>query len=71
MNLFSEWKQTHRLRKTYVYQREQVRREGGWTGVWDWHMHTEFHRMIVQWELAVYHRELYLIFCDNLCGKRI
>ena len=44
--------------------------EGG-TGVGGWHVHIEVYGMIDQWEPAVYHRELYPIFCDNLCRKRI
>jgi len=42
----------------------------GWTGAWDWHMHTAVYGMIGQWQPAVQHRELHPIFCDNLCGKR-
>ena len=34
-------------------------------------MHTEVYGMIGQWVPAVQHRELYPVFCDNLCGKRI
>ena len=44
---------------------------GGGLGVWDWHMHTEVYEMIGQWGPSVEHRELYQIFCDNQCGKRI
>ena len=32
MNLFAEQEQTHRLRKTYGYQRGQVEGGKGWTG---------------------------------------
>ena len=39
--------------------------------VWDWHMHIEVYGMTGQWGPAVWHRELYQIFCDNLCEKRI
>ena len=39
--------------------------------VWSWNMHTEEGGIIGQWEAAVYPRELYLVFCDNLCGTRI
>ena len=39
-------------------------------GVWGWHMHTEVYRMTGQWGPAVYHKELYSVFCDNLCGKK-
>jgi len=40
-------------------------------GVWDWHMHTEVYEMIGHQGPAVQYRELYPIFCDHLCGKRI
>ena len=40
-------------------------------GGWDCPLHTEVYGMIGQWGPAVEHRELYPIFCDNLCGKRI
>ena len=40
-------------------------------GVWNWLMHTEVYGVIGQRGPAVQLRELYLIFCDNLCGKRI
>ena len=62
---------THRLWKAYGYQRGQVGRERDELGVWDWHMHTEVYEMIGQWGPAAEHRELYPIFCDNLCGRRI
>ena len=39
-------------------------------GVQDWHMHTEVYGMTGQEAPAIQHRELYLIFCDNFCGKR-
>ena len=69
MNLFAEQRQTHRLWKTY--QRGQVggRRDG--LGVWDWRMHTEEYGMTGQRAPAGQHRDLYPVFCDNLCGKRI
>ena len=46
MNLVAEQKQTHRILKTYGYQRGQM----GWDGleVWDWHMHTEVYGAIGQ-----------------------
>ena len=34
-------------------------------------MHTKVYVMIGQPGPAVQHRELYPVFCDNLCGKRI
>ena len=40
-------------------------------GVWDWQVHTEVYGMTGQWGPAVWQRELYQIFCDNLCEKRI
>ena len=48
-------------------------REGGMDGLgaWDWHMHTEVYGMIGRWGPAIQHKELYPIFHDNLCGKRI
>ena len=39
--------------------------------VWDWQMHTEVYGMNGQQGPAVEHRELYPVFCDDLCGKRI
>ena len=39
---------------------------GGGTGVWDWHMHTEVYERLTNGD-----RELYPVFCDNPCGKRI
>ena len=39
--------------------------------IWDWHMLAVVYGMIGQWGPAVYHRELYPIFCNGLCGKRI
>ena len=40
--------------KTYNCQRGQGRKGlEGWTGVWDWHVHTEVYGMIGQWELAL------------------
>ena len=53
MNLFAVQKQSHRLWKTYGYQRGQA--EGGWNGlgIWDWHIHMEVYGMIGQWGLAV------------------
>ena len=35
MNLFAEQKETHRLQKTYGYQRGQVAVLGGMAGVWE------------------------------------
>ena len=35
MNIFTEQKQTHRLRKTFGFQRGRVAGKG-WTGVWGW-----------------------------------
>ena len=32
---------------------------------------TQVYGTISQWVPEVQHRELYQIFCDNLCGKRI
>ena len=40
MNLFAEQTETHRLCKTYGYQRGQVVRGRDGLGVWDWHMRT-------------------------------
>ena len=50
MNLFAEQKQTHRVRKTYGYQSEQVVGEGE-IGVWDWHMHTEVREIMASGDL--------------------
>ena len=39
MNLFTKWKQTHRLKeRTYGYQRGRVRRRDR-LGVWDCHVY--------------------------------
>ena len=52
MNLFAEQKQTHRLSKTYGYQRGKG---AVWDelGVWDWHMHTKVYGMTGQQGPAV------------------
>ena len=42
----------------------------GWTGGWDWHMHTVVYGMSGQRGLAIQRRALCPIFCDRLCGKR-
>ena len=39
-------------------------------GVWDWHVYTKVHGMVGQ-QGPVEHRELYPIFRDHLCGKRM
>ena len=44
---------------------------GGVLEVWDWHMHTVVYGIVGQQEPAVYHKELYPIFCDDLYGKRV
>ena len=46
---------------------------GGWEGlgVQDWQRHTEVDGTIGQQGPAIQHRELYPIFCNDLCGKRI
>ena len=70
MNLFAEQKHTN-------YEILMVTKEDRWRGrrdclgFLDLHMHTELYGMIGHWGPAVYHRELYPVFCDNLCGKRI
>ena len=46
-------------------------RETDGLGVWDWHMHTKVYGMIGQQGPALEHRELYPMFCTNVCGKRI
>ena len=71
MNLFPEQKPTHRLwKQIYGYQRRQVRGRNG-LGVWDRHMHTMVDGITGLQGPAVYHGELYPIFCDDLNGKRI
>ena len=68
MNLFSA-----QPLKTNLWLPEGWRRGNGlW--VWDWHMHAEVHGMTDQQGPAVEqveHRELYSVFCGNLCRKRI
>ena len=71
MKLFAEQKQTHRLQKPYGYQRHRWGSGRDGLGFGDGHIHTEVYGMIGQWEPAVQHKELYPVFCDNLCGKRI
>ena len=46
-------------------------RETDGLGVWDWDMHTKVYGMIGQQGPALEHRELYPMFCTNVCGKRI
>ena len=70
MNSFVEQKQTHRL-KTNLWLPKGTCKERDGLGLWDWHMHTEVCGMIGQQGPAVWHRELYTVFCDNICGKRI
>ena len=50
MNLFAEEKQTHRLWKTYHYQRGHIEGRDG-PRVWDWHVYTEVYGMIGQRDL--------------------
>ena len=38
---------------------------------WDEHTHTTIYKIDNQQGLTVQHSELYSIFCDNLCKKRI
>ena len=40
-------------------------------GVWDWHVHTVIFKIDNQQRPTVYHRELCLIFCNNLNEKII
>ena len=67
MNLFTEWKQTHRHGKqTYGYQRGQ--REGGGRdkfGVWDLYIHTTIYKIDKQQRPTVQHRELYSVSYNN------
>ena len=53
INLFAEHKQTHRLWKTYNYQRGQVGGGRNELGGWDWYMNTEVYGTICHWGLAV------------------
>ena len=48
INLFAEKKQTHRVWKTYGYQRDQVGGGRDGLGIWDWHMYNEVYRIINQ-----------------------
>ena len=41
----------------------------GRPGIWDWHMHTVVYGMPIQRGRAVWQREPYPMFCDNLYGK--
>ena len=75
MNLVVEQKQTSQTLRNFtdfeklMLTLQVVGRDG--LGVWDWHMCTEIYGMIGHRGPAVWHRELYLLFCDSLCGKRI
>ena len=40
-------------------------------GGWEWQFHTEVYETMSQEGADVQHRELYPVFSDNLCGKRI
>ena len=53
------------------YQRGQVGCGVDGLEIWDWHLQADVYGMIGQWGPAVQHRELYPLFCDNLCGNRI
>ena len=70
MNLSAEQKltQTEKLKVTKGDGQRVGRDE---LGIWDWHMHTELYGTTGPWGHAVEHRELYPVFCDNMCGKRI
>ena len=63
--------QSHRLWKTYAYQRGQVGVVEEWTGGFELTYAHKVYRMTGQWGPAVQHRDLYPIFCNNLCRKRI
>ena len=39
--------------------------------IWEWHMHTQVYGVIGQWGPALWHRELYPVFCDDLYGQMI
>ena len=71
MNLFTKQKQTYRYRKqSYGFQRENVVGRDK-SGAWDEHTHATLYKIDNQQGPTVLHRELYLIFCDNLYEKRI
>ena len=47
---------------------------GGWEnglGIWDQHIHTVVYGMIGQWVSAIYHRELYLVFCEKTMRRMV
>ena len=71
MNFFAEEIDSRTLKNLWI--RKGTGGGGGRDGLgaWDWHMHTEVYGMIGQWGPAIQHKELYPIFHDNLCGKRI
>ena len=69
VNLLTKPKQIHRHRKqTCGYQRGKV--EGDTVGDWDGRMHTSIFKIDNQHGPAIEHRELYLILCNDLYGKR-
>ena len=72
MSLFAEQKQTHRLRKTYGYQKGQVTGRRDELRVWNWHMQTEVSGITGQHGPAVQHRTLHPIFHDkSVWGKKL
>ena len=69
MNLFSEQKQTHKLGKTYAYQRGKLEGEGWTGGVGSAYAHRGLWNDWPTGTCCVAERTL-PIFCDNLCGER-
>ena len=71
MNLFAEWKQTHRLWKTYCTKWD--RWDGGRDGLWvlDWHVHTEVYLERLAIGDMLYIPGNSTQYSDNLCEKRI
>ena len=67
MNLYSKQKQISRHRKqTYGYQKGKVGRDK--LGALNQHIYTTIYKIAKQGPTAQ-HRELYLVFCNNLQGK--
>ena len=70
MNLFADRNKLTDLKNLWLPKGTGGRERDGW-GFGIGICTLRCNGMIVQWGIAVKHREFYPIFCDNLCGKRI
>ena len=60
----------------YIFREQTLQKnvQGGGRdglGVWHWHMNTGVYGTIGQQGPVVYHRGLYPVSCDSLCGERV